>query len=90
MVKLMDPYGVERVPLEGRGKTQRAAKRIQELKDEFPLATLMDILELPSSTYSYHLKQLHNADKIRRLKLKSKLFMTNIKGTMVTAAFIWN
>ncbi|WP_141768199.1 IS3 family transposase [Streptococcus gallolyticus] len=70
----------ERLPLEGRSKTQRATKIIQELSNKFPLAMLLDILELARSTYYYHLKALRSKDKNHELKHQIQRIYHEHKG----------
>lgn len=41
---------------------------------------LLDILDLPRSTYYYHLKQLHKGDKDKELKAEIKAIYDEHKG----------
>lgn len=68
------------MPLEGRGKAQRATKIIQELVHEFNLAILLDILNLARATYYYHLKRLTHKDKDNELKELIQGIYTEHKG----------
>ncbi|HER6567722.1 TPA: IS3 family transposase [Streptococcus pyogenes] len=58
----------ERIPLEGRSKTQRATEIIQALRNQFPLEMLLEILDLSRSTYYYQVKRLAQGDKDIELK----------------------
>uniref|UniRef100_UPI003F5ECFE1 IS3 family transposase n=1 Tax=Streptococcus iniae TaxID=1346 RepID=UPI003F5ECFE1 len=58
----------ERIPLEGRSKAQRATEIIQALTNRFSLETLLEILDLPRSTYYYQVKRLAQGDKDIELK----------------------
>ncbi|EMP68691.1 transposase, partial [Streptococcus sobrinus DSM 20742 = ATCC 33478] len=71
---------VERVPLEGPGKAQRATEIIQELIEEFALTLLLDSLSLSRSTYYYQVKRLSQADKDRDLKEAIQEIYTEHKG----------
>lgn len=59
---------VERIPLEGRNKAQRATEIIQELTEQFPLKTLLDVLDVSRTTYYYQVKRLAQGDKDIELK----------------------
>ncbi|WP_143606088.1 IS3 family transposase [Streptococcus dysgalactiae] len=62
------PKKVERTPLEGRSKAQRATEIIQGLINVFDLRILLNILKLSRSTYYYQVKRLTQGDKNKEFK----------------------
>nr|WP_180962148.1 IS3 family transposase [Streptococcus intermedius] len=74
------PKKVERLPIERPGRARKATRIIQELKDEFALTLLFDILDLPRSSYYYHINQLKQVDKDKELKAKVKAIYDEHKG----------
>ncbi|WP_438478051.1 IS3 family transposase [Streptococcus pluranimalium] len=69
-----------RIPIEGRSKAQRATTIVQELINEFPLAMLLEILDLSRSTYYYQLKPLNKEEKDKALKAEIKSIYDEHKG----------
>ncbi|WP_126426789.1 IS3 family transposase [Streptococcus dysgalactiae] len=62
------PKKVERTPIEGRSKAQRATEIIQGLINVFDLRILLNILKLSRSTYYYQVKRLTQGDNNKELK----------------------
>ncbi len=69
-----------RIAIEGRSKAQRATTIVQELINEFPLAMLLEILDLSRSTYYYQLKPLNKEEKDKAIKAEIKSIYNEHKG----------
>ena len=53
---------------------------IQKLRQEFSLAVLLDVAQLPRATFYYHLKQLKKADKYHSAKEEITAIFHENKG----------
>ena len=53
---------------------------IQKLRQEFSLAILPDVAQLPRATFYYHLKQLKKADKYHSVKEEITAIFYKNKG----------
>ena len=53
---------------------------IQKLRQEFPLAILLEIAQLPRATFYYHLKRMKNADKYEAAKAEITVIYHENKG----------
>ena len=57
---------------------------IQKLRQEFSLAILLDVAQLPRATFYYHLKQLKKADKYHSVKEEiTAIFHENKEDTVI-------
>ena len=53
---------------------------IQKLRQEFPLAILLEIAQLPRATFYYHLKKLNLPDKYEAVKAEITAIYHENKG----------
>lgn len=61
-------------------------KALQELRQEYALAMLLDIAQLPKATFYYHLKRQDKVDKYARPRQKLQLSSMRIKADTVIDA----